>query len=77
MAIRKVDRRTKRDPPYDSRIVIAHLALDATMIAAITTRLNALFQYFINDDLPNLRPSPLGGKPGIGEFSGELLELYV
>jgi hypothetical protein len=47
------------------------------MIAAMTTRLNSLFQYFINDDLSNLRPSPLGGKPGISESSGELLELYV
>jgi hypothetical protein len=47
------------------------------MITAMAARLNPLFQNFINDDLWYLRPAPLGGKSGINESSGELLEPYA
>ena len=58
-------------------LIVAHLSFDATMVAAMAAGLNALLQYFIDDDLTNLRPAPLGKKSGIGEPSGELPEPYV
>jgi hypothetical protein len=47
------------------------------MIAAMTARFNALFQYFVLDDLLDLRPAPLGEKPGTSESSGESHAQYV
>jgi hypothetical protein len=42
--------------------VIAHLALDATVVSSMAFWLDALFKYFLNDCLVNLRPTPPGGK---------------
>ena len=58
-------------------LIVAHLAFNATMITAMAARLNALIQDFINDDLPDLRPTPPGEKSGISESSGELPEQHA
>ena len=57
--------------------IIAHLALHAPVILTMPSRLDTLFQYFVDDGLTNLRPAPPGEKSGKSEFSVELPGLYV